>query len=218
MTKTKIVIADDHALIRVGLANFIKTNKNYQLLGEASNGKDALDLIFDLRPDIAILDIDMPIMDGLKVCEEVKKEKLSTKVLLVTMLKELEVYKHAMQSGASGYLLKDNTLEELDIAISTIKGGNIYVGSNIEKHLTTTKSHLITDTQIAEKIIALTKTEKDILLLIASNLSSKEIAMKLFVAEKTIKNHRHNIIEKLNLDKDQNSLLKFAFEYRDYLK
>ena len=79
---TSLIIADDHPLIRHGLSNIIKSNKNYELLGEATNGKDAMDLIFDYKPDIAILDIEMPFMNGLQVCAEIKKEKLSTKVLL----------------------------------------------------------------------------------------------------------------------------------------
>ena len=218
MDKIKIIIADDHPLIRIGLANIINANKAYSLLGEAKNGKEALDLIYFYKPDIVILDIEMPIVNGLDVCIEIKKNKLPTKVLFLTMLKEEELYDQAIKHGASGYLLKDHAVEELNTAIETIANGKIYISEAITSFLTNTKSHIINDAKIAEQINRLTKTEKDVLLLIAQNLSTKDIASNLFITESTIKSHRHNIIRKLGLGLDQNSLLKFALENSAYLK
>ena len=218
MNKTTLIIADDHPLIRVGLINIINANKSYLLLGEAHNGKDAIDLIFATRPAIAILDIEMPFLSGLQVCEEIKKERLQTKILFLTMLKEEDVYRQAMLLGASGYLLKDNALEELDIAIKAILKGEVYIGREIEKMLVNAKSRLIQDAKLAEKIKTLTRTEKDILLLIALQLKTKEIAQRLFISELTVKNHRHNLSKKIGLGGEQNSLLKFAIENSVFLK
>lgn len=218
MMKTTIIIADDHSLIRVGLKKILDQNKSYKLLGEASNGKEAIELIKETKPDIAILDIEMPMLNGLQVCKELKSEHVSTKILLLTMLKEEDLYQQAIELGVNGYLLKDNAIEELSIAIDTIVDGGVYIGKEIEKMLTSTKSPLIQDEKIAELIKRLSRTEKDILLLISQQVKTKGIAERLFISEYTVKNHRHNISKKLELEGDQNNLLKFALENSAYLK
>ncbi len=218
MNKISTLIADDHPLILLGLLNLINSNSTFSPPYSASDGQTALKLIHEKKPDIAILDIEMPLLNGLEVLEQVVKSKAETKIIFLTMYKEKELFENAILNGASGYLLKENALSELETAITTVSKGDIYIGKNIERNLTSGPSKIFADKTISDKISKLSKTEKDVLLLISQQLLSKEIADKLFVSESTIKNHRHNIIKKLDLPGDQNSLLKFAVTYCAFLK
>ncbi len=217
MNKIKLIIADDHPFVRFGLVNYLQKNKSYVILSEVGDGNEALKLILDARPDIAILDIDMPGMNGIKICEHITNSKIETKVLFLTMHKELDLYNKAMQIGASGYILKENALHEIDSALSSINAGEKYIGKDIEALLVKSKNNILLDDELNKKLKLLTKTEKDVLLLIAKQIKTKDIADKLFVSEKTIKNHRHNIIKKLELPGDQNALLKFAIENEPFI-
>lgn len=217
MNKISLIIADDHSLIRNGLKNILFSNPSVVLIGEASDGQQALDMIIRLQPQVAILDIEMPLLNGLKVCEAVKKEKLPTKVIFLTMFKEADLYRQALKMDVNGYLLKDSAAEEVNIAIAKVVSGEFYMSRNLDETLIHTKSMLLLDSKIKDQIRTLTKSEKDILLLIAQQLNSKSIADKLYISEKTVKKHRHNIAEKLGLDGNQNSLLKFALENNAYL-
>lgn len=215
--KTSIVIADDHSLIRLGLSNIINKHKQYELIGVFDNGKSVLDYILNNEPDIAVLDIEMPLMNGLAVCKQIRENRLNTKVIFITMLNEQNVFNKAHQLGANGYLLKDFALEELAVAMEKVSQGEIYISYNISDKLSKRSSKLLDDETIKQKISALTITEKKILQLISMNLNSKQIAEKVFSSELTIKTHRKNIIRKLELDSEQNSLTKFAVQYKDYL-
>jgi DNA-binding NarL/FixJ family response regulator len=218
MTKLTIILADDHPLIREGLANIINKQKNFRVVAEADNGISAYDLIKLNVPDICILDIEMPGLNGLELCKKLKETGVKSKVLFLTMLKERSLYKKSFAVGADGYLLKDNALKELINALETISKGEFYLSEEINKLLVDAKSPILMKSELNDVIKKLSKTEKNLLLLIAERLSSKEISKKLFVSENTVKKHRQNIIKKLELDADQNSLLKFAIENRDYLK
>ena len=215
--KTSIVIADDHSLIRLGLSNIIHKHKQYELIGEFDNGKSVLDYILNNEPDIAVLDIEMPLMNGLEVCKQIRENRLNTKVIFITMLNEQNVFNKAHQLGANCYLLKDFALEELIVALDKVNLGEFYCSENIEFKLNNKQSKLLDDELIKKKIIVLTITEIKILQLIAQNFNSKQIAEKIFASELTIKTHRKNIIRKLELSNDQNSLTKFAVQYKDYL-
>jgi DNA-binding NarL/FixJ family response regulator len=218
VNKSTIVIADDHALIRLGLGNIIHKIKNYDLVAEFDNGKDALDYILNNEPDIAILDIEMPGLNGIEVCRQVKEEKLSTKILFLTMLNQESVFKKAHQIGANGFLLKSFALDELESALKKINEGEFYVSANIEQRLVNVPSRLLDNEDIKQKLKTLTTTENKVLKLIALNLNSKQIAEKFFTSELTVRWHRKNITRKLELDNEQNSLLKFATKNIDYLK
>lgn len=218
MRKIKVIIADDHPLFRLGLVSAVKQNSNIILCGEAENGEQALSLIREHKPDVAVLDIEMPLMNGLQVCETVCKEKIETKVLILTFFKEKDLFENAITIGASGYLLKDNAIAELVSAIETIAGGEKYISPTLKSSLINVKSHLVNDPVIAEMVNKLSLTEKNILLLIAEEKTTKEIASELFVSEKTIENHRYNIAKKLNLEGGKNNLLKFALSNKVYFK
>ena len=217
MDKIRVLIADDHPIFRVGLVNVIKQNKDIVVVAEAENGGQALELIRKHLPDVVVLDVEMPVMNGLQICETIIKEKINTKILILTLFKEAGLYKKAMEIGASGYLLKDNAPEELITAIETLSRGEKYMSEALSKSLTDAKSHLIVDPQIAAMLDKLSNTEKKILKLIAEQKSTKEIAGKLFISEKTVENHRYNINKKLGLEGGQNNLLKFAIENKSLI-
>ncbi|MDI9340542.1 MAG: response regulator transcription factor [Sediminibacterium sp.] len=217
-SKIKLIIADDHPLLRLGVINFISKNKAYQLLAETGNGRDVVKLVKNLSPDVLILDVEMPGLNGLEICKEIKDGAGNVKVLFLTMHKELDIFNKAMALGADGFLLKEHTLSELEEAINTVYQGKLYVGKELEKMLDETKSSIVHGSEVHQKIEKLTKTERTVLHLMANSFSSKEIAAKLFISEKTIKNHRHNIISKLELEGDQNCLLRFVTENAHFLK
>jgi DNA-binding NarL/FixJ family response regulator len=217
MNKIKLIIADDHHLIRLGLKNVLSTNDNLEILHEFDNGLDALNYILNNPPDMAILDIDMHGMSGLDICKVIRDKKLSTKILFLTMLNQETVFNKARELGANGYLLKDFILEEIFIAIETIFKDNFYFSDNLQLKLNNDFSKFVIDKDLIEKLSRLTETEKKILKLIASNFNSEQIAEKLFTSPHTVKTHRKNISHKLELENEQNNLLKFAVHNKMYL-
>jgi len=217
MNKLDLIIADDHTLIRMGLRNIILQIKNVRLAGEFDNGLDALNYILTNEPDIAILDIDMPELDGFEVCEKVRKEHLQTKIIFLTMLNEEAVFDNAQKIGANGFILKNFALDELNQAIQSALDGEFYISKNLRDKLTHKPSKLLQNEKIKELIIKLTSTEKQILKLIAENYNSKQISEMLFSSELTVRKHRQNITNKLELTNEAYSLSKFAIQNRDYL-
>ncbi|MDX2173301.1 MAG: response regulator transcription factor [Bacteroidota bacterium] len=213
----KILVADDHLMLRKGVIGILNDSQMALEIMEAPDGQEALDLCITHQPDIALLDMEMPKLNGLEVCAKLQQLKLRTKVLFLTMYKEADLFNKALDLGAWGYLIKDNTSTELINAITELNDGKKYLPDSLKNQLVSGKSNIIVNNEIAQKIATLTKTEKDILLLISKQVISKEIAAKLFISEKTVKNHRYNIIKKLELSGDQNALLKFALEYSSYL-
>lgn len=219
MSKISIIIADDHPIFRLGLVNIIKKSKILNLLAETENGLQALEAIDQFNPDVALIDIEMPVLNGLEVCERLKNNgSYKTKILILTLFKEADLYNRAIELGASGYLLKDNAIEELIEAVITVHKGEFFLSEGIEKKLIKRKSNLIQNPDLNENILKLTNTEKSILLLITEHKTSKEIALLLFVSEKTIENHRYNIAKKLKLESTKNSLLIFALENKNLLE
>jgi DNA-binding NarL/FixJ family response regulator len=217
MNTIKLIIADDHHLIRLGLKNVLASNADLEILHEFDNGLDALNYILDKEPDMAIVDIDMPGISGLELCKVVRENKRSTKILFLTMLNQETVFNKAREIGANGYLLKDFILEELFIAIKTIFNDKFYFSDNLQLKLNNDFSKFVIDNALIVKLSRLTETEKKILKLIATNLNSEQIAEKLFASINTVKTHRKNISHKLELENEQNNLLKFAVKNQIYL-
>jgi len=211
-----IIIADDHPIYRGGIKNVVEKIPFTSIIGEASDGMEAYQLIISLLPDIAIMDIEMPLLSGLDVCRKVMNEKHHTKFILLTMHKEKHFFIDAMESGVDGYMLKDSASQELVKCVETVIAGKKYVSPNIEFFLT---EHLAQISSEALQLIksVLTPTEKVILKLVANGKTSNEIAALLFVSPNTVENHRANINKKLKLDGGKNALLKFAFEHKSFL-
>ncbi len=212
----KIIIADDHPIYRGGIKSVVEKIPFTSVIGEVSDGMEAYQLIISTLPDIAIMDIEMPLLSGLDVCRKVMNEKHKTKFILLTMHKEKHFFADAMESGVDGYLLKDSASQELIKCVEAVMCGKKYVSSNIESFLTEHLAQVGSETLQLIKS-ALTPTEKVILKLVADGKTSNEIAALLFISPNTVENHRANINKKLKLDGGKNALLKFAFEHKNFL-
>ena len=205
------VVADDHPIFRKGLVDILKDIEELEIVAEVSDGLEAYKSIVAKRPDIAILDIQMPGLSGLDVCNKVLKEKSDTKFILLTMHREKDFFNNAMEIGVMGYLLKDNAITELILCVKSVLKGERFVSPGIEKLL------VAKDKEAAiPELNALTATEKVILKLIAENKTTPEIAGLLFVSPNTVDNHRSNMVKKLGLE-GKNSLLKFAIHSKNQL-
>ncbi|RMA66270.1 response regulator [Ulvibacter antarcticus] len=205
MNQHTIITADDHPLLLKGLNDFL-IEKQYNLIGSGNNGREAYNLITQEKPDIAILDIQMPFMSGLEIAKNCKSNGLATKIVLITLHKERELYQKAQDLNIFGYMLKEFALEEIENCINTVTNGDQYFSPKILQ--------LLGD-EFPENsdISGLTPSEKKILKLIATDKTNKEIASLLFISYRTVEKHRSNIITKLKLEPKTNSLLIWAKEH-----
>lgn len=183
----KIIIADDHAIFRQGLIKLLNTSGNIAINGECCNGEDALQLIRESRPDIAILDISMPLLNGIEVTMAVRNELPDTKVILLTMHNEPAVAKRSLRAGASGYVLKDSAFDELLDAINCVVSGEIFVSPSLKP-----EDIIMAD----ENIPVLTGREAEVLQLITDGCTNRDIAKKLGISLKTVDSHRTNVMHK----------------------
>jgi DNA-binding NarL/FixJ family response regulator len=208
----KVLIADDHPIFRSGLKFLLEASFDKLTLNEFENGQDLLDFAKTGSADVIIVDIDMPIKNGLQVCEELTQDKNSAKIIVLTMHKDLELLKLAFYNGANGYLVKDNTSEELVDCIQTVLAGSNYLAKGIRDQENMNEQEDSTKFHIAELLNSLTRTELKTLKLVSKKLSSKEIADFLFVSVKSVENYRSRICKKLNLDARNNSLLIWVLD------
>lgn len=186
----KVVIADDHIIFRQGLLKLLQSAENVMVVGESGNGDEVLTLILREKPDLAILDISMPGLNGFQVFEEIQNSGIGTKVLFLTMHNDPLTAKKAIFSNASGYLLKDNAYEDLLYAIGVVASGGKFISPLISDKIL----HSFT---VKNENHILTNRESEILRLIASGLTNKQIAEKLFISVKTVETHRANVMQKL---------------------
>lgn len=201
-----ILIADDHPFSLMGTKAFVES-LGYHVTDSCSNGITALNLIKIHLPDIAILDVNMPGLNGLEVLQQIAALRLQTRVILLTMHREKSIFEKANRYGVYGYLLKEFAQNELQICLKEVQKGNQYVSPNLLSELVHDQTH------IKEGLEVLTFAERKILALIAEHKTSKQISDLLFISEKTVEGHRSNIINKLNLPKEKNSLLVWATSY-----
>lgn len=204
----KIIIADDHPFTLEGTKLFV-SHLGHHVIDTCSNGITAMNAIRSKLPDIAILDINMPGMDGLDIAVLVQQEKLPTKLIFLTMHKEVTVFKKAMYHGAFAYILKEHAQNELEAGILACAENKVYVSSDLKLELNTK-----TSTQVLDQ---LTFSERKIVQLIAQNKTSKQIGETLFLSEKTVEGHRSKIIEKLGLPKEKNALLAWVMRNQELL-
>ncbi len=189
---TKIVLADDHAIIRQGLAPLLEAEEGLELLAQAGNGREAWDLIESLRPDVAILDISMPEMTGIEVTRRVVDAGLYTQVILLTMHDDPSAALEAEEAGASGYVLKDNSFEELVQAVHAVVAGSRFVTPSIREKLRKLQRQGQTATQLS-------KREREVIKLIALGRSSKEIGRIMGISPRTVDTYRKRLMDKLDL-------------------
>ncbi|MBK7266548.1 MAG: response regulator transcription factor [Ignavibacteriales bacterium] len=204
MSKIRLILADDHPLLIQGLVSILRQEENIEVLGQASDGNDALELIRKFEPDIAILDIQMPEPGGLRIAELLQNGNKRTKIIVLTMFKEESLIKRVLKLGVRGYVLKENAIDDIIDSINIVYDGGIYLSNTVSEVIRDNSSDLISGSyQI------LTPSEKKILRLIGEGKSSKEIANELFISSKTVENHRGNICKKLGVT-GFSALIKYA--------
>jgi DNA-binding NarL/FixJ family response regulator len=201
----KVLVADDHHVVRRGLVFFLKTQKEIEIVGEAANGEEALTLVGKLQPDVVLMDLVMPVMDGIEATRKIKEMFPHTKILILTSFSDQDHVIPAIRAGASGYQLKDIEPDQLVEAIKSVYRGESQLHPKVTSHVMT---HLSQGEKKEEKLFEeLTKREKEVLAEIAKGKSNKEIAASLMITEKTVKTHVSNILAKLNLaDRTQAAL------------
>jgi two-component system, NarL family, response regulator DegU len=209
MKTIKIITADDHPLFLKGLRDTLAEESDFEVVDLANNGQQALEKIEKWQPDVATLDLDMPILNGIEVAKSVLKKYPNIKIILLSMHKDADIIRAAMALGIHGYVFKDDAVNDLVGAVRAVFGGENYISVDTNK-----KSFFLNNDN--ELIGELTKMEKIILREIAKQKTTKQIADENFISTKTVENHRANICRKLNLH-GNNSLLKFAIKVSDSL-
>ncbi len=188
---TRLLLADDHAIFLQGLTKLLDAWPEAKVVAEAADGQEAWELILRHKPDVAVVDIKMPQMSGIEIAEQVRAQGLSTRVVLLTMHDEPALALEAEQAGIHGYVLKDNTFEELSKAIKTVASGRHYMSPSVSEKLQAFR--------LSSGGVTLSPREREVLKLIASGLSGKAIARELGISPKTVETHRVRLMAKLNL-------------------
>ncbi len=203
----KVVLADDHAVVRAGISSILNSLGGIEIVGQASNGRDALELVAQHQPNLLLCDISMPEMNGLETTTRVVKEFPEVRVIILSMHMSEEYVWQALNAGASGYLLKDAEAVEIEIAINAALKGETYLSPSVSKQVVNNyMQRMGSESTVAD---ALTPRQREILQLIAEGKTTKEIAMALGIGIKTVETHRAMLMERLNLH-DIASLVRYA--------
>lgn len=204
----KVMIADDHVLIREGIKQLIEFDGSIEVIAEAANGVECLEKLKLTNPEVLLLDINMPEKNGIQVLEEIRKNRMSVKVLILTVHNEVEYLLKAVDIGVDGYILKDSESNELKNAINHILTGENYIQPSLIPAL---NSRLVNRDIDKEKIEELTRRELEVLIKVASGMFNKEIAQTLNISERTVKNHISNIFKKIEVS-DRTQAAVFAIK------
>nr|WP_252734512.1 MULTISPECIES: response regulator transcription factor [Arenibacter] len=212
-------MADDHSLVRDGIRALLEEDDNYVVIGEVSNGKEAVQMVLDKKPDLLIIDIRMPEMNGIEAVEELKRNSSATKCIILSMHDSEEYILKSVNAGASGYLLKDTGKMEFLKAISTVEQGGKYFSGDISNVLVNnllsqgqTKQESKPQTKNGNNSFGITSKELQILELVLSGLTNKQISEKLQKSKRTIETHRFNLMRKMGV----NNLMDLARKAQEY--
>ena len=195
----KVILADDHLVVRAGLKALLGATKDIQVVGEATNGRDAVAMVDRLQPHVAVLDLDMPLMDGLAATKELVARSSSTRVLILTMHTEDDYLVTLLEAGAAGFLVKNAADRELADAVRAVAAGSLYVQPAASLVLARAVARRAEHADEREKYLQLSERERDVLVLVAGGHSASEIGEKLFISPKTVETYKQRITEKLNL-------------------
>lgn len=213
-TKITICVADDHPVFLAGLGSILSKEKDLTIVSSAENGAQALELILSMNPQIAVLDIEMPEMNGFEVLTAIRKEGSTTKVIFLTMYHDSVLVKKAERLGASGFILKENAIREILRCVQAVASGHPYFKTVPVNKLTTNDIRAENQdrrSSVVEILKLLTGKEKEVMVLLGEGKSSREIATSLYISEKTVQNHRSSICKKLELT-GRYSLTHFVLE------
>ena len=200
MNKIKVLLADDHTIVRNGIMSLLESSPEIEIVGEAKDGAEALIKVKDLSPDVLMIDIAMPIMNGIETAREVSKHYKQTRALMLSMHNNEDYILKSVEAGAYGYLLKDTTREEMLKALHTVANGEKYFSPSVSNIIVSSYLQKVKDTEKANlKKAKLSKKEKAIAKFLIEGESSREIAQKLNLSIRTVDNHRANMMKRLSV-------------------
>jgi NarL family two-component system response regulator LiaR len=214
MEHIRVLIVDDHAMVRRGLKSFLESEENINVVGEAASGEEALRLVMDLVPDVILMDLVMPGMDGITATRQIHLISPSSRVLVLTSFGEDEKVFASIKAGAMGYLLKDVPAEDLGRAIHSVANGEFLLHPQVARKVLEELNASPNETQVHTQ---LTTREIEVLRLVASGSRNKEIAIELNISIKTVKTHVSNILSKLHFI-DRSQAAQYAIEQGIYQK
>jgi DNA-binding NarL/FixJ family response regulator len=215
-SEIRVLIADDHPIFRHGLRQLIERDPRIKVVAETDNGESALEMIATHRPDIAVLDVDMPQKDGFDVTRELKRQRSPTQVIFLTLHKDEIHFSEALSLGVKGYVIKESAATDIANCIRAVAAGRDYISPELSTYMLHRNRHSSALMKEQPGVNELTATERQILALLASYKTSREIASELSVSVRTIENHRANICSKLNL-RGVHALMKFALKHKSQL-
>ncbi len=199
MRKLRVLLADDHTVMRAGLRSLLEVQANLEVVGEAENGRDAVTLSATLHPDVVVIDVGMPLLNGIEATKALLKESPSIGVVILSMHSDESYVIRALQAGARAYLLKDSAASELLAALDAVSHGKSFFSSAISRLLAEDYVRVLKQKCVTDSYELLTMREREILQLVAEGKTNKEVAVDLNISPYTVETHRGNILEKLNL-------------------
>ncbi len=209
MARTKVLIVDDHAIVREGVKMILAKESDIDVVGEAADGRQALDMVDRLSPDVVIMDLSMPGMGGIEATKQVKGRHPTLHVLALTMHEDESYVFQLLRAGASGYVLKRAAAQDLLQAVRAAARGEAFLYPSVARKVVEDYLKRVEQGQDRERYDGLTEREKEILTLIAQGLPNQQIAQKLYISIKTVQTHRAHILEKLGLH-DRTELVRYA--------
>ncbi|MDR5709761.1 MAG: response regulator transcription factor [Armatimonadota bacterium] len=207
--KIRVLIADDHGIVRDGIRMILSSQEDIEVVGEASTGREAVELARRMQPDVVLMDISMPDMNGIEATRRIREEMPSVQVLGLTMHEEENYVFQMLKAGGAGYVLKRAAAEDLVTAVRAAARGEVFLYPSVAKLVVRDYLERARHQEDDTSLDALTPREKEILALIAEGLTNQEIAQRLVISVKTVQTHRAHIMEKLNLH-DRTELVRFA--------
>lgn len=212
----EVLIADDHPIVRQGLRQTIEAGAGLRVVAEAGDGREALARIKGLKPHVAVLDIQMPVLDGFGVARAVRAEGLPVGLVFLTVYRDEDIFNAALDLGVKGYVLKDSAVEDIVACVRAVAAGQHYASPALTSHLVSRGRRAAALVEERPGLAALTPTERQVLRLIADYKTSREIAAELFVSPRTVETHRNHICQKLGL-RGSHALMKFALSHKSEL-
>lgn len=208
MSAIRVLLVEDHNLVRAGIRSLLDSFKNIDVVGEAANGRDALRMTRQLGPQVVLMDISMPELNGLEATARLTRNCPDSRVLMLSMHSNEEYVAQSLRAGAQGYLVKDAATRELEQAINTLARGEIYISSSISMNVV---DKLMADSGDGSVLNQLTSRQREILQLVAEGCSTREIAERLSLSIKTVETHRTHLMERLDI-RDVPGLVRFAMK------
>lgn len=215
--RVTIIIADDHPLVLSGIRRELENIEEFDIISQYGNGEEALNFITNMNPDVAILDFQMPGLNGLEIVRILKEQNSETKVILLTMHDEKQIFFKALEEGVSAYILKDDGVLEIVEAVRSVVTGKKFVSKNLTGLMLEKLKGQVNPDKNESQLSELTATEKQILSLIAALSTNDEISDRMFISKRTVENYKVNLAKKLGL-KGARDLLKYSIENKNYLE